>query len=219
MQKLKYWVFDLDNTLYPPHADLFSQVDYKMGVFIEKMFDISYVDAKKRQKYFFQKHGTTLRGLMTEHGIEPQEYLNFVHDIDFSVLEPDEGLNEAISSLPGKKFIYTNASTSYAKVVLSNIGLSGQFDGYFDIHDAEFLPKPDKRSYHKMIEKFAIDPKTSVMIEDIAGNLNPAAELGMTTVWVPTNTHWSETDHNEDNVHHVAPNLATWLKNFTNAAE
>ena len=211
LEKIKYWVFDLDNTLYPHQADLFTQVDHKMGLFIQDMFDVSYEEAKRRQKNFFRKHGTTLRGLMTEHGIEPYDYLDFVHDIDFSVLEVDEILNEAVDKLPGEKFIYTNASTSYARDVLSRIGLSGKFKDIFDIHDAKFLPKPDMRSYHKMVDKFSIDPKSSVMVEDIAGNLNPAAKLGMTTVWVPTDTVWSKNDHAEENVHHVTENLSQWL--------
>tara|TARA_R110002096_G_scaffold415163_1_gene616655 strand:+ start:42267 stop:42956 length:690 start_codon:yes stop_codon:yes gene_type:complete len=211
LEKIKYWVFDLDNTLYPHQADLFTQVDHKMGLFIQDMFDVSYEEAKQRQKNFFRKHGTTLRGLMTEHGIEPYDYLNFVHDIDFSVLEVDKILSEAVDKLPGEKFIYTNASTSYAQDVLSRIGLSGKFKDIFDIHDAKFLPKPDMRSYHKMVDKFAIDPKSSVMVEDIAGNLNPAAKLGMTTVWVPTDTVWSENDIAQENIHHVTENLPQWL--------
>lgn len=213
LEHIKYWVFDLDNTLYPHGANLFTQVDHKMGLFIQDMFDISYEEAKKRQKHFFMSHGTTLRGLMTEHGIEPYAYLDFVHDIDFSVLKVDVSLNAALERLPGEKFIYTNASTSYANDVLSRIGLSGKFKDIFDIHDAAFLPKPDIRSYHKMIEKFSIEPDKSVMIEDIAGNLNPAAALGMTTVWVPTEAHWSDNGQNGQNIDYVASNLSEWLKN------
>jgi len=219
LEYIKFWVFDLDNTLYPHGADLFTQVDYKMGLFIQDMFNISYEEAKIRQKHFFMTHGTTLRGLMTEHGIEPYAYLDFVHDIDFSVLKVDDTLNAALEMLPGEKFIYTNASTSYANDVLSRIGLTGKFKDIFDIHDAEFLPKPDIRSYHKMVEKFSIDPNKSVMVEDIAGNLNPAAELGMTTVWVPTGAHWSDNGQNGKNIDYVAPNLPEWLKNVVSSAQ
>lgn len=219
LEKIKYWVFDLDNTLYPHHADLFSQVDHKMGLFIQQMFDISHADAKKKQKDFFMAHGTTLRGLMSEHGIEPFDYLAFVHDIDFSVLAVDKTLNEALNMLPGKKYIYTNASNDYAQTVLGHIGLDGFFDDIFDIHDADFLPKPDIRSYHKMIEKFVIDPKASIMIEDIAGNLNPAAELGMSTVWVPTDSHWSHKGHDDKNIDHIAADLPDWLRNVATSIE
>ena len=216
LEKIKYWVFDLDNTLYPHQVDLFSQVDHKMGLFIQDMFDISYEEAKHLQKSFFKKHGTTLRGLMSEHGIEPYDYLNFVHDIDFSVLEVDEVLNDAIDRLPGEKYIYTNGATNYAQDILSGIGLSGKFKDIFDIHDAKFLPKPDMRSYHKMIDKFSINPIQSVMVEDIAGNLNPAAKLGMTTVWVPTDTAWSKNDHSEENIDHIAESLPYWLTGVAN---
>lgn len=216
---IKYWVFDLDNTLYPEHANLFSQVDHKMGLFIQNMFDVSYEEAKTRQKRFFKEHGTTLRGLMTEHDIEPYDYLNFVHDIDFSVLKANEMLNKAIDALPGEKFIYTNASTEYAQDVLERIGLKGCFKDVFDIHDAEFLPKPDVRSYHKMVEKFSIVPSESIMVEDIAGNLNPAAELGMKTVWVTTNTQWSDNGQNEDNIDHITSDLSMWLEGVVKRLE
>ncbi len=219
MENIKNWVFDLDNTLYPSRVDLFTQVDFKMGTFIEKMFNISYEEAKIKQKHFFKTYGTTLRGLMTEHDIEPYEYLNFVHDIDFNVLKPDDQLNAAINNIPGKKFIYTNASTEYAKKVLTKIGLSGVFKDFFDIHDADFLPKPDRRSYGKMINKFSIDPLSSIMIEDIAGNLNPAAELGMKTVWVHTGTLWSHNGHDEANVDYIAPILSEWLEKIIIKAE
>ena len=218
-RNVKHWVFDLDNTLYPAHCNLFEQVDKKMAQFIARLFDISLSQAKKMQKYFFQKYGTTLRGLMTEHNISSSEYLKFVHDIDFSVLKPDEVLNQAIMSLPGDKFIYTNASTEYTHNVLRHIGLSDHFGDIFDIHDAEFLPKPDVRSYHKMIAKFSIDPKVSVMVEDLAGNLNPAAELGMTTVWVTTEKSWSKRGYDGNNIHHVTSSLPTWLSTITNDLE
>ncbi len=219
LDDIDYWIFDLDNTLYPHEANLFTQVDHKMGLFIQDMFNISYDDAKKRQKDFFMNHGTTLRGLMTEHGIEPYEYLNFVHDIDFSVLNQDDQLNDAIRKLPGKKFIYTNASTDYAGNVLAEIGLDGAFLDIFDIHDAEFRPKPDIRSYHKMIDKFSIDPNKSIMVEDIAVNLNPASELGMSTVWVRTDTHWSDKGFTQENVDYIALDLSSWLKNVTHHIE
>ena len=217
--EIKYWVFDLDNTLYSHETDLFTQVDHNMGLFIQEMFGVSYTEAKKRQRHFFMNYGTTLRGLMSEHGVDPYEYLEFVHDIDFTVLKVNEVLNEALAELPGEKFIYTNASTNYAKNVLSHIGLEGGFKDIFDIHDAKFLPKPDMRSYHKMLKKFAIDPNVSIMIEDIAGNLNPAAELGMTTVWLPTNTHWSDNGQNKENIDHTVADLSHWLKNIVSAAK
>lgn len=211
LKDIKYWVFDLDNTLYSSAINLFTQVDEKMGIFISQMFDISYELAKKRQKYFFKKYGTTLRGLMTEYDINAHDFLDYVHDIDFTVLNVDHSLNEAIKNLPGDKFIFTNASNDYAQNILDKIGLNGHFKDIFDIHDGQFIPKPHMNSYRKMIDKFAIDPKVSAFIEDIAGNLNPAAELGMATIWVPTASQWSKQGHCDENVHHVAKNLPQWL--------
>lgn len=219
LSEIDHWVFDLDNTLYPHRANLFSQVDQKMGEYIQSMFNISYADAKVMQKSFFLEHGTTLRGLMSEHGIEPYDYLNFVHDIDFSVLKVDVQLNEALHKLAGEKFIYTNASTDYAKNVLKHIGLDGFFQDFFDIHDAEFLPKPHDVSYHKMINKFGIDPNKSIMVEDIAGNLKPAAELGMATVWVKTGVHWSDNGVENTRIDHIAPDLSSWLSDVTKHME
>lgn len=219
LNHVENWVFDLDNTLYSHHANLFTQVDRKMGEFIQGMFDIPYDDAKLMQKSFFMEHGTTLRGLMSEHGIEPYDYLNFVHDIDFSVLQINDILNDALEKLPGEKFIYTNASSDYAEKVLEKIGLSGFFKDTFDIHDAEFLPKPHKASYHKMLDKFSIDPEKSIMVEDIAGNLTPANELGMATVWVKTDAHWSDNGFDDAVIDYIAPDLADWLKNIASYSE
>ena len=216
---INHWVFDLDNTLYPHGANLFSQVDRKMGDFIQSMFDVSYPDAKVMQKNYFLEHGTTLRGLMSEHGIEPYDYLKFVHDIDFSVLKVDTKLNEALHKLPGEKFVYTNASTEYAKNVLKHIGLDGFFQDFFDIHDAEFLPKPHIASYHKMIDKFEINPHESIMVEDIAGNLKPAADLGMVTLWIKTGVHWSDNGVENIKIDHIAPDLSSWLSHVTQHME
>ncbi len=214
-QNIKHWVFDLDNTLYPHDINLFGQVDHRMGLYIQERFNVTYEEAKQQQKHYFLNHGTTLRGLMTEHDIDPLGYLEYVHDIDFKVLNVDETLKEAIDKLPGEKFIYTNASTPYAKNVLSEIGLDGCFKDFFDIHDAEFFPKPDMRSYHKMIDKFAIDPNQSIMFEDIACNLNPAFELGIRTVWIESKTDWAQKGLGHEKVDHITADLPAWLNNLT----
>ncbi len=211
----KYWVFDLDNTLYPHEVNLFRQVDHNMGLYIQEKFDVSYEEAKKQQKQYFMNHGTTLRGLMSEHNIDPYGYLDFVHNVDFSELNEDLELRKSINKLPGEKFIYTNASTSYARNVLNQLGLEGCFKDFFDIHDANFNPKPDIRSYHKMIEKFGIDPNHAIMFEDIACNLNPASELGMRTVWVRTDSDWSAKGLDHKKVDHITTDLSGWLSYLT----
>lgn len=215
LENVDHWVFDLDNTLYPHQVNLFSQVDQKMGEFIQDKLGVAYDDAKVLQKSYFMEHGTTLRGLMSEHGIEPNEYLKFVHDIDFSVLTVDKVLIDALEKLPGEKFIYTNASTDYAINVLSHIGLGGFFKDIFDIHGADFLPKPNMGSYHKMIDKFGINPEKSIMVEDIAGNLKPAADLGMTTVWVKTGVHWSDNGLENTPIDFTTHDLSSWLSEIT----
>jgi len=208
---IEHWIFDLDNTLYPAENNLFSQVDSRMGKFISHRFDVPLAAAKKLQKQYFRTYGTTLRGLMTEHAIPPQDFLTYVHDIDFDILQEDNSLNAALHGLKGEKIIYTNASRDYALKVLKKIGLEGVFKNIFDIHSAEFRPKPDPAGYHKMVRDFGINPQKAVMVEDIARNLVPASDMGMKTVWVPTDQHWSADGHSSGHINYTVPNLAAWL--------
>jgi len=213
-QLIEYWIFDLDNTLYPAENNLFSQVDKRMGEFISQAFDLPLDKAKALQKKYFRSYGTTLRGLMTEHDIPPQDFLTYVHDIDFDVLRKNHNLNEAIKDLNGRKIIYTNASRDYALEVVERIGLKGVFHEVFDIASAGFRPKPDPQSYHKMVRDMGVDPEKSVMVEDIARNLVPASEMGMKTVWVPTGQDWSSDGHSPEHIDYTAPDLAEWLKSL-----
>ena len=214
IEQVDYWVFDLDNTLYPAENNLFSQVDKRMGEFIAQRFSLAPDAAKRLQKTYFRKYGTTLRGLMTEHDVLPEDFLNYVHDIDFNVLEENNVLKTALNSLEGRKIIYTNASCDYAQKVVEKIGLGGIFDGIFDIKSADFAPKPEADSYQKMVRLMDVDPKKSVMVEDIARNLIPASNMGMTTVWVPTGEIWSKDGHSAEHIDHTAPDLTEWLKSL-----
>ncbi|RMF07921.1 MAG: pyrimidine 5'-nucleotidase [Alphaproteobacteria bacterium] len=211
------WIFDLDNTLYPAECNLFDQVDRRMAAFIAKRFGLEAEQARRIQKRYFREYGTTLRGLMSEHEIDADEYLAFVHDIDVSAVPPDPVLARAVSRLPGRKFIHTNASTDYAEKILDRLGLAGLFDGIFDIRDAGFAPKPDRSGYQKLVDRYGIDPARAVMVEDIARNLIPAAELGMTTVWRPTATDWSGDGADERFIDHVIDDLADWLAGLVGA--
>ncbi|PCI34068.1 MAG: pyrimidine 5'-nucleotidase [Alphaproteobacteria bacterium] len=211
---IEYWVFDLDNTLYPSENNLFSQIDKRMGNFISRQFDLPLGEAKALQKKYFQTYGTTLRGLMTEHDIPPQDFLTYVHDIDFDVLDRNDALRQAINSLDGVKVIYTNASRDYAEKVMEKIGIAGLFEDIFDITSAGYIPKPDPRSYHKMIREMNIDPSRSVMVEDIARNLVPASDMGMKTVWVPTGHEWSGAGASAEHIDFTAPDLVAWLKSL-----
>lgn len=211
---IKYWIFDLDNTLYPANINLFPQIDERMGSFISQTFDMSINDAKRLQKKYFHTYGTTLRGLMTEHDVPPQDFLTYVHDVDFDVLQVDNALIETISRLEGVKIIYTNASRDYAVKVLKKIGLEDIFSNIFDIESAGFNPKPDPQSYHKLVHEMGVDPEKSVMVEDIARNLVPASDMGMKTVWVPTGHQWSAEGAGPEHIDHTAPDLVEWLNSL-----
>ncbi len=217
MRDIEHWIFDLDNTLYPAQNNLFSQVDRRMGEFISERFGLPFEAARARQKKYFKTYGTTLRGLMTEDNVAPEDFLSFVHDIDFDVLKENKALNEAIGRLQGDKIIYTNASRDYAVKVLDKLGLSGVFREIFDINSARFKPKPDPASYLKMIDDLGINPEKSVMIEDMARNLVPARDMGMKTVWVrPAHDYSGHKDsgggYGLDHIDYTASNLAEWLK-------
>jgi putative hydrolase of the HAD superfamily len=192
---IEAWVFDLDNTLYPPHADLWPKIDQKITAYISNLLGVDGLTARALQKYYYQVHGTSLNGLMIEHAVDPHAFLAFVHDIDRSTLPPDARLAEAITRLPGRKFIFTNGSRRHAELTVQQLGLGGMFDGIFDIVDSAFKPKPALATFEKFLLDHAISPVTSVMFEDIPKNLITAAELGMRTVLVVPDHRG---DHKED---------------------
>ena len=178
------WIFDLDNSLYPASTDLFALIDIRMGDYIQRLLACDPVEARRVQKSYFHEHGTTLAGLMAAHGVDPHDFLDYVHDIDLARLSADPALVAAMDRLPGRKFVFTNGDEAYAGRVLERIGLANAFDGMHDIHAMDYVPKPDPRSYAALLERHAIDPKTALFVEDMARNLEPAKALGMTTVWV-----------------------------------
>lgn len=178
------WIFDLDNTLYPPHADLWPKVDQKITAYISNLLGIDGLTARAIQKYYYQTHGTTLNGLMKEHRIDPHAFLDFVHDIDRSNLPADARLAAAILSLPGRKFVFTNGSRRHAEDTMRQLGIDHLFEDIFDIVASEFVPKPARSPYERFLEKHDIQPVTSAMFEDIPRNLEIPAELGMRTVLV-----------------------------------
>ena len=214
-EHIESWVFDLDNTIYPARFNLFDQVDVRIGAFIARLLDLDAVDARRIQKQYFREHGTTLNGLMQNHDVDPHEFLGFVHDIDVACIPPDPGLGISLDKLAGRKVIYTNGSTGHAETVLERLGVADRFDGIFAITDADFVPKPDAAPYGVLIERFQIDPRRAVMVEDLARNLEPAAALGMTTVWVRTDSVWGAEGSESGYVHHVIDDVADWLAGLT----
>ncbi len=214
-EEIKSWVFDLDNTLYPASTNLFAQVDVRMRDFIARYLQLDHDAAYKVQKQYFHECGTSLRGLMTHHDMDPAPYLAYVHDIDISGVAPAPELSVALDNLPGKKYIFTNASRHHAERIMDRLGVSACFDGIFDIVDANYMPKPDPGIYDLFVEKFRIDPTRSVMVEDIARNLGPAAALGMQCVWVQTDTHFGRDGGDADYVHHQTADLLSWLQSLS----
>jgi len=180
----KTWVFDLDNTLYSGVHGLFEQIDARMRGYLAKFLNIDEDEAHRVQKSYFRQYGTTLRGMMINHTMDPTPYLNHVHDIDISAIPPAPDLDAALDRLDGRKVIFTNADMAHADRVLARLGIAHHFDAVFDIVEADFVPKPAAEVYDTLIERFAIEAQSAVMVEDIARNLEPAANLGMTTVWV-----------------------------------
>ena len=211
------WLFDLDNTLYPPSCRLFDQVDRRMGEFVQAALGLDEpAEARRLQKQYLREHGTTLRGLMDRHGVQPESYLAYVHDIDLSPVQPDPALDAALTALPGRKLIFTNASKRYAARVLDRLGLARHFEAVFDIADAAYRPKPDRYAYETVLRRHALRPEATVFLDDMPRNLEPAAALGMTTVWVVTDSQWSRLDNTgeEPFVHHRAEDLVGWLRGW-----
>lgn len=178
------WVFDLDNTLYPAGSDLWPKIDQRITVFIAHVFGIDGLSARALQKYYYQRYGTTLRGLMTEHAIEAKEFLAFVHDIDRTSLAPDAGLARAIGALPGRRLILTNGSRAHALATATQLGIADLFEDVFDIVAADLLPKPEAETYQRFFDRHAVDPARAAMFEDIERNLTVPHARGMVTTLV-----------------------------------
>ncbi|MFN3230966.1 MAG: pyrimidine 5'-nucleotidase [Alphaproteobacteria bacterium] len=213
------WAFDLDNTLYPADCNLFDQVGALMGDFIAELLGVTPTEATKVQKDMFVSYGTTLRGLMEYHHVEPAEFLNYVHNVDMSPIPANPRLGRAITALPGKKYVFTNADRSYAERVLTRLEIETVFDGIFDIEDANYHPKPRDIAYDNFLARFDVDPARAVMIEDMAKNLSPAHARGMGTVWLPTGTPWSSADADHDHIDHVVDDLTDWVENIAGLSD
>lgn len=210
LSHVRNWIFDLDNTLYPVSANLFAMIDARIGDYVRTLLNCSPEEAHRVQKGYFHAHGTTLSGLMAEHGVDPYHYLDFVHDVDMSVLEQNEALIQALARLPGRKLVFTNGDAPYAEKVLDRLGLGRSFEAVHDIHATDYRPKPHPDAYHGMCQAYGIDPKESLFVEDMARNLKPAKEIGMVTVWIDNG---SEQTPGEDRsfIDYTVSDLGSWL--------
>ena len=212
LDHVECWVFDLDNTLYPAHCDLFRQVDVRIGQYIAGRFNIPFEQARWLQKSYFRGYGTTMKGLMTEYGIDPIEFLDFVHLIDHTPVPADPRLDAALAALPGPKYVFTNASIAHSEKVLERIGITGRFDGIFDIVAAEFDPKPHDAFYDRFLARHGVEANAAALFEDMARNLAPAHARGMTTVLVETDNAFSMEGHEGAHIHHRTRDLVGWLE-------
>ncbi len=211
LSDVEFWIFDLDNTLYPARCRLFDQVERRIGLYIEQLLNLDREAARALQKQYFREHTTTLNGLMLNHGVDPGHFLDFVHDIDVTGIAKDTALDRALEALPGKKLIYTNGSVAHARNVMERVGINRHFDDIFDIASSNYDPKPSAASFARLIEEHRIDPKRAIMLDDMARNLKPAADLGMRTVLIATENDWAKPTGGEDYIHHTTDKLAEWL--------
>jgi putative hydrolase of the HAD superfamily len=215
------WVFDLDNTLYPASCKLFAQVEVRIRDYVAGFLGLGADEAYRLQKVYFREHGTTLQGMMRHHGMDPGPFLAYVHDIDLSPVRPDPALDEALGRLAGRKIVFTNGSAEHALKVLERVGVARHFEAVFDIAAAGYVPKPEPRVYDAFVRRLGLDPRATVMVEDIARNLVPAAEIGMTTVWVRGGAERPDDGLAPPDadvlaaIHHVVDDLALWLSELT----
>lgn len=211
------WIFDLDNTLYPPECNLFQQIDQRMGEFISDLLNIDRVEARRIQKNYFKEYGTTLKGLMSEHNLAPERFLDYVHDIDHSPVQANPLLDVALAALPGRKLVFTNGSLAHAQKVLERLGISRHFSVLHDIAACRYEPKPHKNAYDSLIRQADIDPSRAAMFEDISRNLTVPHEMGMVTIFVRAKSFHPDSELDilgtgrEEHVHHVTDDLTGFL--------
>lgn len=208
------WVFDLDNTLYPAECNLFAQIDRRMTEYISALLGVDKQAARQLQKAYYFEHGTTLRGLMLDHDVDPDDYLSFVHDIDVSPVAPSPRLDRTLAGLPGRKVVFTNGSAAHAERVMDRLGVRAHFDQVFDIEAVGYVPKPHPDPYDQVIESLGIPGHAMVLFEDSFSNLAPAVERGMTTVWIRHDGDQLSSGADGDDgqiAHHVTDDLVGWL--------
>ena len=212
------WIFDLDNTIYDVKVRLFAKISIRITDYIMKSFSLTMYEANTIRSNMYKKYGLTLTGLMREYDIDPDDYLNYIHNVTHPELKYDKQLKLNLSNLSGRKFIYTNASKDHAKNILSGMGIESEFEKILDIKDTLYLPKPDPKSYDIMLASFGISKnqtETSIFIEDTAKNLKPAKILGLKTIWIENDFNFEDFKENSEYVDYTYPNLKSFLNDIT----
>ncbi len=212
LKNIKNILFDCDGVLYQDLEAVFGQVSKKMTEYISKKLNLDLKVAKELQRSYFHKYDTSLNGLMIHHNIPPKEFLDYVHDIDLSFLEKDKTLRNELESTNLRKFVFTNGSKEHVKNITTSLGIDDQFENVFDIVDAKYNPKPAAKAFDLMLEKFKIDPKETLYIEDIAKNLSIGKERGTTTVWLINDEYWGKKESDKEYIDYKIENLSLFLK-------
>jgi len=214
------WIFDLDNTLYPPECRLFLQIDQRMGEFISRLLGVSFEQAQHLRKTYYRQFGTTLSGLMKVHRVSPEPFLDYVHDIDLAAIAPNARLRSSIERLEGRRLIFTNGSRRHAERVAERVGILDLFEDICSIETCDYTPKPTAAAFDRMIARHGVSACESAMFEDMPLNLEVPHALGMTTVLV----HDEAGDHPwrvghvvaktsvPDYIHHMTADLAAFLE-------
>ena len=213
------WIFDLDNCLYPHSTGLFELIDERMTAYVQRLLDLDPLEARKVQKAHFHAHGTTLAGLMRDHEIDPHEFLADVHDIPLNRVARNERLAASLERLPGRRFVFTNGDATYARRVLEAIGVHDRFHDLHDIHASSYKAKPDPHGYELLCERFGIDPAHALLTDDMARNLKPAKQIGMTTVWVDNGSERGDHGADEGFIDHRIHDVSDWLESIIEGEE
>ena len=207
LRHVAVWLFDLDNTLYPAETEFMGLIEQRMTDFMQRETGLARDAARALQKRYLLEHGTTLAGLMAHHGVDPERFLDEVHDVSLDRIPPDPALDAALCRLPGRRLVFTNGDGRHADRVLARLGVAERFEAVFHIASADYVPKPRPETFARMVREHAVDPRRTAFFEDSERNLAPAADLGMTTVLVGRHAAESTAAF----VHHRAPALAAFL--------
>lgn len=225
LQHIDDWVFDLDNTLYAAECQLFAQIDARMTAYIRERLGLAHDEARQLQKDYYVRFGTTMSGLMREHAVEPDHFLDYVHDIDLDPITPNPALAAVLTGLPGRKYIYTNGSVRHAENVTGALGINHVFEAIYDIKAAQYAPKPHRAPYERFLNQYELQANRTAMFEDIAQNLEAPHALGMTTVLICSNAAWlADEPHSKrpgqpgdsaDHIHYATNDLTAFLTQAT----